>query len=129
MRRPFLFFASSLSATLAIEACKSHDNLAYQPASSATSSSSSTGGHTSSSTASSSSTTGGGGEGGMDAGPPGPSKLTILNGVNDYDAVRICFAPYPGGDPQSMPWPADAGGIPFASAIVVDPIGSAIPPN
>ena len=61
--------------------------------------------------------------------PSGPTQLTIVNGVNDYDAIRICFLPYPAGDPAALPWPSEAAGLPFARAVVVKPIDTAIPAN
>jgi len=67
------------------------------------------------------------GAGGMPPEPVGPTKLTIVNGVNDYDAVRVCFLPYPGGDPALLPWPPAAAGMPFARAAVIDPISPTIP--
>src|SRR5262245_43478797 len=63
---------------------------------------------------------GGGGEGGAAGGgggaggaapvvePPGPTRLTLVNGIVDYDAVRICFLPYPDSGQPAMPWPSDA---------------------
>lgn len=74
---------------------------------------------------------GAGGAGGAeDAGipiePNGPPKLTLVNGINDYDAIRLCFVPWPdGGDPP--PIPADANGLAFGAALVVDPQSAAIP--
>lgn len=70
---------------------------------------------TSSSSASSTSS----GTGGISE-PPGPTRVTVVNGVNDYDAIRICFLPYPAGDPAAKPWPAPASGLPFAHALVLD---------
>ena len=72
-------------------------------------------------------TSGSGGKGGEE--PSGPTQLTIVNGVNDYDAIRICFLPFPAGDDAALPWPSDAAGLPFAKAVVVKPIDSAIPAN
>lgn len=54
------------------------------------------------------------GAGGADAGPSGPTELTVVDGINDYDAVRFCFLP---GD---APWPAAATGLPFAQGQAVD---------
>lgn len=78
--------------------------------------------------AATSSSTSGTGAGGVDAGPPGPTELTIVNGVADYNAIRICFMPYPEG-PGGMPWPAAAGGLAFAGARVIDRIDQVIPPD
>lgn len=61
------------------------------------------------------------GTGGIDAGPPGPTELTVVNGVNDYDAVRFCFLP---GD---TPWPAETTGLAFAASQVTAPISGPIP--
>lgn len=58
--------------------------------------------------------------------PDGPTKLTIINAVNDYDAIRVCFQPYPSG-PAVLPWPASAAGLAFPKASVVDP--AAISPS
>lgn len=60
----------------------------------------------------------GAGSGGAE--PVGPTRVTIVNGVNDYDAIRVCFVPYPAGDPAAKPWPAAASGLPFARAAVLD---------
>ena len=65
-----------------------------------------------------------GGLGGSE--PDGPTKLTIVNGVNDHDAIRVCFTAYPDGADVS-PWPADVAGLAFAKAIVVDPPESIAP--
>lgn len=75
--------------------------------------------------ATTSSSTGGAGTGGVDAGPPGPTELTIVNGVADYDAIRICFVPYPEG-PGGFPWPSAPTGLAFAGAQVIDRIDQVI---
>jgi hypothetical protein len=54
--------------------------------------------------------------------PTGPTALTVVNGINDYDAARFCFLP---GD---TPWPAAAAGLPFAAGQPVD-IATALPPG
>ncbi len=72
-------------------------------------------------TTSSSATGGAGGAGGsaVDAGPPGPTTLTIVDGVADYPSVRLCLIGHPGGENgDAPPWPA--GGLPFAHAEAVD---------
>lgn len=130
MRRALVALGSIFVAAIAgASACHGHDSLAYTTGT--TSSSSSGHGGASSSHASSSSSSGGaggiGGAGGTE--PSGPPKLTIVNGVPDYDAVRFCFLPYPAGDPKAVPWPAQASGLAFAHAVHVDPIASAIPSN
>jgi len=62
----------------------------------------------------------------VDAGPPGPTELTIVNGVADSNAIRICFVPYPEG-PGGMPWPSTTTGLAFAGARVIDRIDQVIP--
>ena len=52
--------------------------------------------------------------------PGGPTALTIVNGIADYAAARFCFLP---GD---TPWPAAAGGLPFAAGQAVD-LAAALP--
>ena len=85
----------------------------------------------SSGTSSSSSSSGsGGGDGGIVEEnipePDGPPKLTIVNGVNDYDAIRLCFLPWPdGGD--SPAYPADAKGLAFAGSAVIDLASGVVP--
>lgn len=64
---------------------------------------------------------------GMTPEPDGPTKLTIVNGVNDYGAIRVCFEPYPDGDPTLTPWPSAAAGMPFARAAVITPISPTLP--
>ena len=80
-----------------------------------------------------SSSTGAGGAGGDTttstmggAEPSGPTKLTIVNAVNDYPAIRVCFQPYPSGPPVN-PWPASPAGLAFPASIVVDPPTSIAP--
>lgn len=58
--------------------------------------------------------------------PAGPTKLTIVNGINDYPAIRVCFQPYPSG-PSVNPWPASSSGLLFHESIVVDPPASLAP--
>lgn len=80
------------------------------------------------SSSSSSSGAGGGGGSGEEniPEPDGPSKLTIVNGVNDYDAIRLCFVPWPdGGDPPAFP--ADAKGLAFAAPAVIDLASGVVP--
>ena len=74
----------------------------------------------------SSSNSGGAGGGELPVEPNGPPKLTLVNGINDYEAIRFCFLPYPdGGDPP--PIPAESAGLAFAKPLVVDPNNPAIP--
>ena len=89
--------------------------------SSSSSSSSSSGGAGGASSSSSSS--GSGGTGGIDTGPTGPTELTIVNGINDYPAIRLCF------QPSETPWPTSIDGLAFAASAVVDPISTTIPTN
>lgn len=58
--------------------------------------------------------------------PAGPTKLTVVNGINDYPAIRVCFQPYPSG-PSVDPWPASTSGLPFHESVVVDPPSSIAP--
>lgn len=67
---------------------------------------------------------GGSGTGG-DPEPVGPPRLTVVNGVVDHDAVRLCFVPYPSGDGPA-PWPV-LPGLDFAAGREIDPIGAAVP--
>lgn len=101
------------------------------------SASSAAGGATTTATGGTTSTGGQGGEGGATsssssssgvggAEPSGPTKLTILDAINDYDAIRVCFMPYPSG-PSPDPWPAAASGLAFSAAKVVDPPSSLAP--
>lgn len=79
------------------------------------------GGATSSaSSAASSSSTGGAGGGGI-VEPPGPTELTVVNGINDYPSVRLCFLP------NDTPWPSAPAGLPFAGSQVIAPLSSALP--
>ena len=70
-------------------------------------------------TGTSSAASSGAGTGGTSE-PPGPTRVTVVNGINDYDAIRICFLPYPAGDPGAKPWPTPTSGLPFAHASVLD---------
>lgn len=122
LRLPFSV-RCGLLLTLAAGCARAHD-LGPDPATSSTSGSG-TGGASTSSVASSGTggnfTTGTTGTGGVDAGPPGPTELTIVNGINDYPAVRFCFLP---GD---APWPAATTGLAFAGSQVVTPISGPLP--
>src|SRR5262249_13622791 len=93
---------------------------------SAASSGSGAGGAGASGDVSSSSTGGTGGVGGME--PPGPTVLTIVNGVTDYDAIRLCALGYPNGENgDAAPWPSAASGLAFAHGAVVDPPSDLVP--
>jgi hypothetical protein len=52
--------------------------------------------------------------------PDGPTRLTIVNAIADYSAIRVCFQPFPSGAPVT-PWPASPGGLAFSGPMVVDP--------
>lgn len=65
-----------------------------------------------------SATSSGSGSGGAE--PAGPTRVTIVNGVNDYDAIRVCFDSFPTSDPAAKPWPSSASGLPFARGVVLD---------
>jgi hypothetical protein len=76
---------------------------------------------------SSASSSGSGGTGGGIVEPTGPLRLTLVDGIVDSDAIRLCFAPYPDGPtPGAQPWPG-AEGLPFARAVVVESIATIIP--
>ena len=116
-RRPRLRFAPLLVLAAALTACGRDHGLGVQSTTSTSSGATTTAGSTSSGTGGSSST--GTGAGGTSE-PPGPTRVTVVNGVNDYDAIRVCFLPYPAGDPGAKPWPAAATGLLFAHAAVLD---------
>ncbi len=83
-------------------------------------------GSTSNSSSSGTGGSGGIGEEEMIPEPDGPSKLTIVNGVNDYDAIRLCFVPWPnGGDTPAFP--ADSKGLAFAAPSVLDLASGVVP--
>ncbi|WP_441289191.1 hypothetical protein ACSRUE_46735 [Sorangium sp. KYC3313] len=68
------------------------------------------------------------GAGGSAVEPPGPTKLTVVNGISDHDAVRFCFLAYPDGTGAGVdPWPGAAAGLAFARAQEIEPLGAAIP--
>jgi hypothetical protein len=119
---PFLFLAASLSAC-----ARAHDlgvstssggGGAGGASSTVTGGTGPTGATGSSGSGDASSTSAGTGTGGAE--PVGPTRVTIINGVNDYDAIRVCFVPYPAGDDSAKPWPAAASGLPFAHGAVLD---------
>ena len=71
-----------------------------------------------------SSTSSSGGQGGEPE-PAGTTKLTIVNGIVDWDGIRLCATPYPAGG-DSQPWPVnDAVG--FARSRVIDPPTTLVP--
>jgi hypothetical protein len=120
-------FAALSAALSAAPACsRDYGELGVDPPTTASSSSAGGGGQGGAPGAG-----GGGGQGGQSGSviePSGPTKLTLVNGVNDYDAVRLCFLPFPGdtGETES-PWPPGGQGLAFAAAQVIDPIASVIP--
>ena len=104
-------------AALAIVGCgRSHDLGVTGASSGAGGAVASSASHASSGTGGAPATSGTGGT----PEPSGPTRLTIVNGINDYDAVRVCFLP---GDTA---WPAAPGGLPFGTAQTVD-LTSAVP--
>jgi hypothetical protein len=112
LRRLVLLSGAALAGVaLAFIACFRQDDLGVDTSSS--SSSSSAGGAPAPGPSGSGGAPATSGAGG-DAGPSGPTSLTIVNGINDYDAVRFCFLP---GD---TPWPGLVGGLPFGTGQVVD---------
>lgn len=70
------------------------------------------------------SSTGAGGAGG-DPEPPGPTVVTVVNGVVDANAIRLCFPSFPGGA-GADPWPS-VGGLGFARAGRIDPVSPTVP--
>lgn len=137
---------------LALAACSSSDrDLAATPSGSvssaaATSASASSGtggaGGAGGSLATSSGTTSTSGSGGDGAGstsatttsgsggsnPGEPAKVTIVNGVADASAIRLCFLEYPGASNGSdAPWPSDAAGLAFAKGAYIPPRSGPIP--
>jgi hypothetical protein len=106
-------------ATVALIGCGRPHDLGVSTASSTSSGA----GGASAATSSTAAGTGGAlasGSGGMDAGPSGPTTLTIVDGIDDYSAARFCFLP------GETPWPAAASGLPFATGQTVD-LASAVP--
>ncbi|AUX39233.1 hypothetical protein SOCE26_006170 [Sorangium cellulosum] len=99
-----------------------HDLLARDPPSAASTSGSGGGPDA---TGSGATTTGAGG-GAVE--PPGPTELTVVNGVSDHDAIRICFLAHPDGTGAGVaPWPSAAAGLEFARAEGVEPLAPTIP--
>ncbi len=93
--------------------CERNDDLGYGTGGSggATASSSAAKSSSHSVTASSGHGTGGGTGG---AEPNLPTALTVVNGVNDYPAIRVCFLP------SDTPWPSSQAGLAFGTGQVVD---------
>jgi len=65
------------------------------------------------------------GAGGSVTEPDGPNKLTIANGIVDWDEIRLCVVPYPAGG-DAAPWPANDA-LAFARARVVEPPSALVP--
>ncbi|AKT43790.1 hypothetical protein [Chondromyces crocatus] len=92
---------------------------------------------TSSTTSGTASGGGSGGEGGAGGAggdevpvePPGPPVLTVVNGVNDHDAIKLCLLTYPGDGVGVPPWPSNAAGLGFARGAVVTSLESLVPPG
>jgi hypothetical protein len=113
-------FACLLASLLAVAACTTdHDRLAVTEPGSTTSGMGGAGGTGPTTTGPSS-----GGSGGIEE-PPGPTKLTVVNGIADHDAIRLCFVPYPDGPGSEMPWPAS---LDFAAGTSVEPT-DVVPPG
>lgn len=67
------------------------------------------------------------GSGGATTEPEGATTLTVVNGIVDYAAVRLCFTPFPEGpNPAIQPWPQAATGLPFARGATV-PVDTRLP--
>lgn len=58
--------------------------------------------------------------------PPGPTKLTVVNGLVDYDAIRVCFVPYPADTGGPGPWP-ETTGLDFARGLPIEPMDDVVP--
>ena len=99
-----------------------HDRLAKEDTTS-TGGTGGTGGDDDPTTSSSSGGTGG--AGGI-VEPPGPTTLTVVNGVVDRDAVRFCFEAYPDPAAGSLPWPG-VEGLPFARGTAVESFETVVP--
>jgi len=70
-------------------------------------------------------TAGAGGAGGTIE-PAGPTKLTVVGGVVDSAAIRLCFLPFPTGSSSAVPWP-DESGLSFAHSATLDLTGGVVP--
>jgi hypothetical protein len=138
-----------IALAFGIAACSSDDrDLAAAPsgatssaATSTSSSSSGSGGAGGNPTTSTSSTasSGSGGDGagstsattstGSGGALPGePAKVTIVHGVADANAIRLCFLEYPGASNGSdAPWPNDDAGLAFAQGAYIPPRSGPIP--
>lgn len=122
--RIVLFCASLVVVALAspLGCSGDHDRLAKEDTTSA-GGFGGTGGDDDPTTTSSSGGTGG--AGGI-VEPPGPTTLTVVNGVVDRDTVRFCFEAYPAANPGTLPWPG-VEGLPYARGTAVDTFDTTIP--
>lgn len=73
-------------------------------------------------TTTTSATSGVGGSGGIEE-PAGPTRLTIVDGIVDADAIRVCFVS--DGGPPTSPWPGPEG-LPYARGGVTEPPNGAV---
>ncbi|WP_437590517.1 hypothetical protein [Sorangium sp. So ce1000] len=113
-----------IALAVAAGCTQDHDLLGRDPPTAA--SASGAGGGPGATASGAATTTGAGGGDAVE--PPGPTKLTVVNGVSDYGAVRFCFLAYPDGTGAGVdPWPSAAAGLAFARAEEVEPLRSAIP--
>ena len=119
---PLAFVATLAWAAAGPMSCSGeHDDLGVTDASSSGSAGPGSGGEGLFPEASSSSAGGGGGRG-----PVGPTRLTVVNGVVDYDEVLFCALGHPDGENAARgPWPAEP--LPFAGSGVVDPVAELVP--
>jgi hypothetical protein len=60
--------------------------------------------------------------------PAGPTRLTVVDGIVDQPAVRLCFVAYPSGAGASAPWP-DPAGLAFAQGAAVGDPSALVPPG
>jgi hypothetical protein len=74
------------------------------------------------------SSTGAGGQGGVGGiiEPATPTTLTVVNGLVDSDAIRVCFEASPAPDPGTLPWPG-VQGLPFARGVAITELDGTIP--
>jgi hypothetical protein len=108
-----VFVSGGIAAIVAIACSGDHSRLAKEEVGSGGGGAGGMGG-----AASSSASTGSGGTGGI-VEPPGPTKLTVVNGIVDHDALRLCFVPYPDGPGGELPWPG-VEGLPYARGAAID---------
>lgn len=60
--------------------------------------------------------------------PPGPTKLTVVNGISDHDAILVCFLEHPDGTGAGVaPWPDGGSPLAFARARTIAPLEPTIP--